>query len=115
MSSVSAESRRKKTLRKRLAAVMVAGVLAVPTLAAQVAQADTPGCVTKTEFRNIHKPMLRKNVHNIFDTSGKQTFFWSGSGDVYESREYNVCTSSYGFVSVDYKNKRVDGKFAYWG
>ena len=78
--------------------------------------ADTPGCVTKTEFRKIHKGMKRERVHRIFDTNGRQTStFWIG-GDHYSSRDYRACRHPrWSIVSVDYLNARVDGKFAYWG
>ena len=35
------------------------------------AQADTPGCVTKTEFRAVKKGDKKMRVHRIFDTRGE--------------------------------------------
>lgn len=80
------------------------------------AAADTPGCVTKSEFRKVRKDMKRERVHRIFDTNGRQTYtYWIG-GDHYSGREYRACRHPrWSIVQVDYVNARVDGKFAYWG
>jgi hypothetical protein len=45
-------------------ALAVGGV----TVTAGPGAADTPGCVTKKEYRKIHKGMTKKRVHRIFDT-----------------------------------------------
>ena len=51
------------------------------------ATADTPGCVTKTEYRKIHKGMTKKRVHRIFDTRG-----WGADGGAGGySRAYPSC------------------------
>ncbi|MGH3484796.1 MAG: hypothetical protein ACRDPQ_16375 [Nocardioidaceae bacterium] len=105
-------------LVRGVAAVGAGAALALGSTVAlsSPAAADTPGCVTKTEFRKIHKGMKRERVHRIFDTNGRQTYtFWIG-GDHYSSREYRACRHPrWSLVSIDYKNARVDGKFAYWG
>ena len=49
--------------------------------------ADTPGCVTKKEYRHIHKGMTKKRVHRIFDTRG---WFADGAGGGF-SRAYLSC------------------------
>ena len=59
--------------------------------------------------------MRLRRVHRILDTRGKQTGQYTIGGDSYQDREYKTCTSSYGFVSISYKNKRVTDKFVYWG
>jgi hypothetical protein len=59
----------------------------VVTLAPAPASADTPGCVSKTEYRKIHKGMTKKRVHRIFDTRG---WFADGGGGGY-SRAYLSC------------------------
>jgi hypothetical protein len=51
------------------------------------AAADTPGCVTKKEYRHIHKGMTKKRVHRIFDTHRS---WGSGGGAVY-TRTYQSC------------------------
>ena len=80
------------------------------------AQADSPGCVAKIEYRNVNRGMDKANVHHRFDTYGKQFSSYVIGGDHYQSREYKPCTDRrYGFVWVDYKNGHVTGKAAYWG
>jgi hypothetical protein len=95
-------------------AVVIAGLALVPT-----ASADTPGCVTKAEFRKVSKGDGIRRVHRIFDTKGKQTAYMSGSAyyPAWQSRQYRGCPS-YSIVSVDYERKagvwRVVSKFAVW-
>lgn len=104
-------------LRKTLATALVAAasVVALPG----VAQADTPGVVTQAEFRRISHGMTISRVHRIFDTSGKQTYFYDGTFiPDSQGREYNT-RSRWGYVSVDFEKRRgawrVDSKSAYWG
>jgi hypothetical protein len=44
------------------ATVFAAGLVAVPTSA----RADTPGCVTRAEFRSVHRGMPKTRVEAIF-------------------------------------------------
>lgn len=105
--------------RRSLRAVAVTGALAMGVAVVSVpavAQADTPGCVTKREFRKVHNGMSKTRIHRILDTRGKQSSIFTSGGDRYESREYRSCRApSWSMVSVDYENNRVSGKFAYWG
>lgn len=104
---------------KPLKTVGVAMALALPLVGfglVESAQADTAGCVTKSEFRNVSRGMSKTRVHNIFDTSGRQTYFSSGYGTRYESREYKACVHPrWSFIDVSFKNGKVDSKSAYWG
>jgi hypothetical protein len=94
---------------------------AAPTGAAttSAALADTPGCVTKQEFRRVEKGWAIKRVHRLFDTKGNQTYFASGSPyyPAEQWREYRPCPK-YSYVTVDYKKRqgvwRVSSKSAYW-
>jgi hypothetical protein len=52
------------------------------------AAADTPGCVTKKEYHQIHKGMTKKRVHRIFDTH-RSWLVDSGSGKY--TRTYQSC------------------------
>ena len=93
-------------------ALAAAGVV----VTAGPAAADTPGCVSKTEFRKLHKGMTRERAHRILDTNGRQSYTYWISGDHYSGRDYRACTHPrWSVVSVDYVNGKVDGKFAYWG
>jgi len=62
------------------------GSLVAATSPAAAAQ-DTPGCVTKKEYRKIHKGMTKKRVHRIFDTRG---WLADGAGGGF-SRAYLSC------------------------
>ena len=105
-------------MRKTIAAAIA--TLALAGVGADVALADTPGCVTRKEFRRVEKGMRMSRVHAIFDTAGKQAWYMSGSYGypAEQGREYKPCPA-YSHVEVDYKRKsgvwRVTGKLAYWG
>lgn len=54
---------------------------------------DSPGCVTRTEFRQIHKGMSISRVVGILDANGTQTdSFNSGGGFAGQTRVYRTCT-----------------------
>ena len=54
---------------------------------APAASADTPGCVTRAEYRQVYDHMTIKKVHAIFDTVGTvHRKFHNG-----HSRMYRVC------------------------
>jgi hypothetical protein len=58
----------------RRAAILVASaVLATSATAISVspAAADTPGCVTRQEFNQVHRGMRMSRVHQVFDTVGR--------------------------------------------
>ena len=80
----------KTQLLRPLAAVVTGLALAVGgvIVTAAPASADTPGCVTKKEYRRIHKGMTKKRVHRIFDT--RRSWFAGGSAGVYK-RTYQSC------------------------
>lgn len=63
-------------------------------VAAPAAQADTPGCVTRGEYRRVHRPMTKKRVHRIFDHKG---FFVDGGAGGY-ARSYRTCTYRHAFT-----------------
>jgi hypothetical protein len=108
-------SRAPRSTRAAAAAgALVAGitVLTVPA----IAQADTNGCVTRSEFRRVHNGMAKARIHRLLDTNGRQSSVYTIGRDRYESREYRAChRPRWSLISVDYTNGRVDGKFAYWG
>ena len=60
----------KKHLAALAATAAVVGGTIVITPAAQAA--DTPGCVSQKEFRQVKKRMTITKVHSIFDTKGKR-------------------------------------------
>ena len=93
---------------KRLALVF-AGVLLSSLTAVTPAHADTPGCVTKAEFRKVHKGMKMRRVHRIFDTKGQPAAFTTSI-----TRIYSPCKAM-GSVTVKYRsNHRVKSKSGQW-
>ena len=88
---------------------MTAGILLASVGPAAPVQADTPGCVTKAEFKRATKGMLKARVHRIFDTEG----FKTGLGDL-ETRHYSPCAAG-GVVQVTYRdNGRLKAKSGNW-
>ena len=88
--------------------LITAGVLLTSVATTTPAQADTPGCVTKGEYRNVHKGMTKKRVHRIFDTRGVRTAFTTS-----EIRHYKPC-NAYGTVQVSYRDGRLIAKSGQW-
>lgn len=90
----------------------VGGVLAAP----MPAQADTPGCVVRAEFRRVHDGMPVARVHRIFDTAGHQSSVIVVGGQVHVARDYRACRHPRrSFVQVHYADGVVVAKFAIWG
>lgn len=95
-------------------------VLCGTVAAAAPAAAETPSYVSKKEFGKVTKGMRKQRVHEIFDVSGKQTYFASGTqwSPPEQWREYPTA-SDWGYVEVDYKKRegvwRVTAKYAFWG
>jgi hypothetical protein len=52
------------------------------------ANADTPHCVTRAEFNQVHRGMYKAHVHRIFDFKG----VWHGGGAGGYDRAYVECT-----------------------
>jgi hypothetical protein len=87
---------------------VIGSIFAVPVSAT----ADTPGCVVRSEFRQVHNGMTRTRVHRIFDTSGRLSSTVGG----HEARTYRPCQRPrVSFVSVHFSSGHVVVKFAIWG
>jgi len=73
----------------RLIAVLVTSAISSFGLVALAppASADTPGCVTRGEYRHVHRDYTKPRVHRVFDTNGE---FWDGHAGGY-TRIYQVC------------------------
>jgi hypothetical protein len=83
-------------------------VLACATLLAipEAAVADTPGCVTRAEFRKVNDGMSMRRVHRIFDTNGVKAEAPIGR----KQRWYDKCSSPVAVADVWYRNDRVISK-----
>ena len=95
----------KRLLATAATCVFAAGLTVALTTPAM---ADTPGCVTKTEFKHVSRGMSKDRVQHIFDTAGKRDSS-TGGGHRYEIRTYKTC-SPLGVVSITYRNDKLKHK-----
>ena len=107
-------------IRLSRAAVGVASAALVvsPLAFISPAQADTPGCVTRAEYRAVTKGMTKARVHKIFDTDGRRQAISTSGGYAFEIRSYKTC-APYSAVSVGFEKKpggvlRMSNKSAVW-
>ena len=99
----------KKRLVISLTVLTLVGVGAALTPAVEVAQADTAGCVSKKEYRHVHRGDSIRRVHRIFDTRGRLQEKGTSGGYPAKLRIYKACRSApYPAVAVAYK-KKADG------
>lgn len=111
-------------LAKLLApSTLTVGLLAPLMLVVAPAQADTPNCVTKAEFRAVKRDWSMQRVVNRFDVPGRQEFVDSGSPEydipAFQSRLYRPCPD-HSSVWLSFEKEsgdvwRVTSKSAYWG
>ena len=109
-----------KTIAKiALPLMLVAGMLSATTSAANAAN---PRCITKAEYRAIHKGQSPAKVKRIVGSLGKVSV--TSSFDGYKSviRDLHACRpfNKYSMASVSFANNKpygplhVDGKTAIW-
>jgi hypothetical protein len=88
--------------------LMTAGTLAVATPHADAAKPrrnSTPKCITKKEFRKIHKNQSISRVRQIVGARGKITSDSSFSdGDRYTSVDFRQCGGGYGSATISFEN-----------
>jgi hypothetical protein len=93
--------------------------LALGSLAfAPLAAADTPGCVTRSEYRAVHKDDSFARVHRIFDTDGRKIGGAKGGGSASQVRSYRTCRP-HSSVVIQYDRSRgtiwkLTAKSAVW-
>jgi hypothetical protein len=93
--------------------LVVAATLVTSCLTVATASADTIGCVTRSEYRNVHKGMSKSRVANVFDTKGTRMSFATSGGYSFEIRNYNTC-SEFSAVSIGFDNGHLSNKTAVW-
>ena len=98
----------------------IASVLALSalTLVPASAHADTPGCVTRAEYRQVTKGMTKTRVDGIFDLKGHREVVSYSGGYGSEIRSYKTC-SLYSVVSMAFEKRpggawRLAAKSAVW-
>jgi hypothetical protein len=92
------------------------GMMVVPVTAVP-ANAGTPNCVSRAEFRAVHNGWSQARVARVFDIPGRSVAVLSP----YRARVYNDCwrPGEFGFVSVFYKYRNgawrvVDKTTQFW-
>jgi len=95
----------------------VAAVL-VPALAVPAHATGSPGCITRAEYKKIHKGMTKAKVKQIAGTNGKREAHASAGGYRTEVRSYKTCSRSsavaVSFSANPHKPLKVDAKSAVW-
>lgn len=78
-------------MRKFIAALvlLLAGAL-VPAVVAAPVNADTPGCVSASEWDAVQRGWAMQSVHHVFDTVGQKI---EGSNG-YQTRKYPKCSTN---------------------
>ncbi|WP_148572747.1 hypothetical protein [Nocardioides caldifontis] len=104
-------------MRKLLTAVLAAAAITV-AVPASTASADTPGCISRAEFKQVKKGMTLAKVKQIADTNGKRDVFSTGGGYSFQVRSYRTC-SPYSVVTVGFDKRgrnpwKVSSKFGVW-
>ena len=77
-------------------------VLAAPVLASAPAHADTPGCVSRTEFGAVQEGWRSSRVVEVFDTRGTQVSYRPGGTLEHQTRRYDACPGFLGLITVDF-------------
>ena len=91
---------------------MAVGVSAGLVAGAGPAVADTPGCVTRGEFRHVSDGMSIDRVHKIFDTNGDLIVRGGGAGiPRWKELRYVRCDNDPLFISwaIVHYVERSDG------
>lgn len=105
--------------------VIVAAALTASTLAvAPPANADTPGCVTRGEYRSVplNGTWSKAKVSRVFDTAGERLTIQTTQDATYETRRYRSCLNpKYASVEVAFigapggTRRWAYDKWAFWG
>lgn len=94
-------------MNKYLKALVVAAVSV--TFLVPAVPASAAGCVSKGEFRQVHRGMTVSRVHRTFGTSGRQTF---RHGTI-TIRRYRPCPR-HSRIQVSYRRGHMTAKVALW-
>lgn len=105
----------KTTRRERVACALTTAVVlgGGSILSAVPASADTPGCVSRAEYRSVSKGMGKAKIAAVFDTTGSRMAYVVSGGNNAETRSYRTCLQ-YSSVIVLFSNGRLSTKAATW-
>ncbi|MEJ7796306.1 MAG: hypothetical protein WKF50_12200 [Nocardioides sp.] len=107
--------------RSRIAVLAILPSLVTGAVVSTVvpSYADTPGCVTKAEYKSVKKGMKMGKVHGILDTVGHQESKATSGGYVFLIRSYKVCSAPYSSVVMGFEKSpgttlKMSNKTAVW-
>jgi hypothetical protein len=86
------------------AATLGTGLAVVSAPAANAA--GNPPCATRAEFRKIHVGQSVARTQHIIGSKGRVTM----AGSWLSQRQWHVCGSSFGWVTLTYTSGRLDNK-----
>jgi hypothetical protein len=94
------------------------GALALVGFVGTAKAADTPGCVTRAEYRSVHAGDRMSRVHRIFDIRGRRMSIATSGGFASQIRSYKTC-SQFSSVAIAYDKEpggvwRLAAKSAVW-
>jgi hypothetical protein len=96
-----------------LVTVVAAALIFLIAGTADARAATNRPCVTRAEYRAVHKGQTLDRVARIIGGRGHLDSRWSYGGDSGSSRTWRQC-GGYGSAWVTFANGRADGKGAYW-
>ena len=107
------------SISMRTAAISVAIVLASLATWPMAVSADTPGCVTRAEFRAVHRGHKMARVHRKWDTRGRLRAKANVRGYRAQVRTYRGCGSRYNVVAASFSKTpwgrwKLSAKSAVW-
>jgi hypothetical protein len=101
-------------VKKILCAVaLVCACLTGPATSVVTAQAATKACVSPGEYKQVHRGMPKRRVHQVFGARGRRVAFSRRGRHTSEVRRYRGCPNR-SAVSVAYGNGRLRSKSAVW-
>ncbi|HXH80278.1 hypothetical protein [Nocardioides sp.] len=112
-----------RTMRRILTGAVAGSTLLV--VGGVPASADTPGCVTRHEWRQVYivadgtgtgpgSGGTKSRFHGIFDTAGSRKIYEEPAPDFrYQVRRYEKCARP-GYYRVTYHQYLADGDWSAW-
>jgi hypothetical protein len=104
---------------KRFAIILAALVSFAVIAPMAPANADTPSCVSRSEYRKVRNNMAMAKVHRIFDVNGRRESIAHAGRFHAQVRSYNGC-GQWSFVSIAFDKTgsnpwKLSAKSAVWG
>ncbi len=89
-------------MKKTLAILFACTVLLGSGAAVAPASAHAHHCVSRAEYRHVHKGLTKVRVHRVFDTDGRRKAISHSGAGTSEVRSYAACHRRHGRVLVSF-------------